>query len=398
MEALWTPLFSFAVFTLIFGIGDFFSSKTKGIVSSILFGSLVFLVGYCSNIIPKDAIANTGMISLMASFGLALMVVGVGTTINLRDLCAEWRTVIIALAGMIGIAAIALTLSGWIIGREYALVASGPISGGLLATVLVSNACTEAGRTDLATFAALVEAFQVFAGIPLASYALKRESGRLLSSGTAVTSTEKASVEGRGIRLIKQHPAWAESPMMILCRVALVGVLAYWCAQLTRFGGPSPKVSVFIFYLIFGVLFTELGFLDKNALTKSSSFGFLLVALIALLPSNFAGITWEMLGGLVLPLILSLVFGAIGIILFSVLAGRLLHYSAFMSAAIGLCCMFGYPITQIITDEVVSNLKCSEEERQAIHDNLMPKMIVSGFVSVTLASVAFTSIIVPMIF
>lgn len=97
-------------------------------------------------------------------------------------------------------------------------------------------------------------------------------------------------------------------------------------------------------------------------------------------------------------MILALLLGAIGILFVAIIGGKILGYSPYTSAAIGICCMFGYPGTQIITDEVINNLNCSEEMKMAVRDNLMPKMLVSGFVSVTIASVAFASIIIPLVF
>lgn len=182
MVMLWTPIFAFAVFALFFGIGDFIASKTKGIISSVVVGSMIFVVLFSSDIFPKDALASTGIISLMASIGLFLMVVGVGTEIDLKGLLEEWRTVVIALAGMAGIAVSVFTIETLIIGREYALISAAPISGGLLATIIASNAANEVGRTDLATFASLVMSFQILVGMPLASFCLKKESSRLLKS------------------------------------------------------------------------------------------------------------------------------------------------------------------------------------------------------------------------
>ena len=66
--------------------------------------------------------------------------------------------------------------------------------------------------------------------------------------------------------------------------------------------------------------------------------------------------------------------------------------------AIGACAMLGYPSTQIVTDDVCKALECSDEEKDKIRNYLLPKMLVAGFTTVTIASVAFAGIVAPTIF
>ena len=70
------------------------------------------------------------------------------------------------------------------------------------------------------------------------------------------------------------------------------------------------------------------------------------------------------------------------------------------SAAIGATCMLAYPATQIISIECVESTmeNATEEQRKNAMDYILPKMIIGGFVTVTIASVAFASLIGPMIF
>ena len=60
--------------------------------------------------------------------------------------------------------------------------------------------------------------------------------------------------------------------------------------------------------------------------------------------------------------------------------------------------IFGYPGTQIITEEVVKSMDGTAEEKAAAEAYILPKMLVGGFVTVTIASVVLAGIIAPMIF
>lgn len=114
-----------------------------------------------------------------------------------------------------------------------------------------------------------------------------------------------------------------------------------------------------------------------------------MLCLYSLTPNSFTSVTPESLLDMVIPLVGTLVFGAIGIAIFSVIAGKFLGYSVYMSIAIGMCALMGYPGTQIVTDDVVNALSASSEEKAAVSNVLLPRMLVGGFTTV---SIGFGSI------
>lgn len=404
MEALWTPLFSFMVFTLLFGLfGDTIAYKTKAIVSAIIIGCLGYLVGYLTGIIPTTSIDSTGLTAMMSAFGIALMITNLGTMINLTELIREWKTVLVACAGLVGIGVMAFTVGTWVFGKEYALCAAPPISGGVIATILTSDAANAAGKPNLAAFATLVCSLQMFFGLPIASKCLKMEAQRLMKLGIG---TEQYALENKGkkewkpnLRLIKSMPSWSRTPGIILFKLSFVACVAVWISNLTLLPGNSqPILNTSIAYLLFGVIFTELGFLDKDSLQKANTFGILMLGTLAILPGNFKSITVESLSQMIIPLLGMLVICVLGIAVFSIVAGKILHYSVPVSIAIGVTALLGYPCTQIVTDEVVNSMEVSPEQKAALSSELMPKMLIGGFTTVSIASVIFAGIIVPMIF
>ena len=62
--------------------------------------------------------------------------------------------------------------------------------------------------------------------------------------------------------------------------------------------------------------------------------------------------------------------------------------------------MFGYPGTELLTNEAVREMgdDVTDEQRERAKNYLMPKMVMGGFVTVTIASVVFASVIAPIIF
>jgi len=64
-----------------------------------------------------------------------------------------------------------------------------------------------------------------------------------------------------------------------------------------------------------------------------------------------------------------------------------------MSIAIGLTALFGFPGTMILSQEAAKGAGENAEELAAIEGEILPKMIVAGFATVTITSVIVTSII-----
>ena len=110
MENLWTPLFSLTVFLIVFAVGDAVSYKTKGLISGVIIAAIVYIAGYWTGIIPTSSIASTGLPTMLTAFMIPLLLVNLGTSISISQLLAEWKTVAIALIGLVGLALISFTL------------------------------------------------------------------------------------------------------------------------------------------------------------------------------------------------------------------------------------------------------------------------------------------------
>ena len=68
-----------------------------------------------------------------------------------------------------------------------------------------------------------------------------------------------------------------------------------------------------------------------------------------------------------------------------------------MSCAIGSTCLFGFPGTYIVTNEVVNATATNDEEKQLMLDHMMPKMLIAGMVSVSITSVLIAGYMVNLL-
>ena len=375
-----------AVIFVVFAAGDMISAKTKAIVSMLLVASVVFLVGFWTGVFPTTMFADSTLLS-MAGLLVTMLLVHLGTTIKLRDFGAQWRTVIISAVACIAISAAVYFIGQLIIDRGFALVGAPILSGGVVATLQMQEMAQKADLPQLAVFATLVMCAQGFVGYPVASLCLKSEAKRIkaqLDAGelsVASQDAEKAAAASRK-KLIPALPAKYNTPNVVLAKVVLVALLSVFVSSLFH-----DAVNKLVWCLIFGVLCKELGFLDEDALGKAHATGIVMPIITLSIFTNLASATPEMVGGMVKPLLVCVLIGTAAFAVVSILVGKIFGYSWQMSVAIGSSCLFGFPGTVIISNEVSESTGTTAEEKAAINAQIMPKMLVAGMVTVSITSV-----------
>ena len=379
-----TAILAAAVIFVVFAAGDMISAKTKAIVSMLLVASVVFLAGFWTNIFPQTLFADSTLLS-MAGLLVTMLLVHLGTTIKLRDFGAQWRTVIISALACIAISAAVYFLGQLIVERGFALVGAPILSGGVVATLQMTDMANDANRPELAVFATLVMCAQGFVGYPVASLCLKSEAKRLkrdIDAGSAKLVPVDAAQATARKKLIPALPDKYNTPNTIIAKVILVALLSTWVSSLFH-----DAVNKLVWCLIFGVLCKEIGFLDEDALGKAHATGIVMPIITLSIFTNLASATPEMVSSMVKPLLVCVVIGTIAFAVVSILVGKIFGYSWQMSVAIGSSCLFGFPGTVIISNEVSESTGTTAEEKAYISAQIMPKMLVAGMVTVSITSV-----------
>ena len=379
-----TAILSAAVIFVVFAAGDMISAKTKAIVSMLLVASVVFLAGFWTNIFPQTLFADSTLLS-MAGLLVTMLLVHLGTTIKLRDFGAQWRTVIISALACVAISVAVYFLGQLIVDRGFALVGAPILSGGVVATLQMTEMANNASRPELAVFATLVMCAQGFVGYPVASLCLKSEAKRLkrdIDAGSVSLAPVNAAQATARKKLIPALPAKYNTPNTIIAKVILVALLSTWVSSLF-----NDAINKLVWCLIFGVLCKELGFLDEDALGKAHATGIVMPIITLSIFTNLASATPEMVGSMVVPLLVCVLIGTVAFSVVSILVGKIFGYSWQMSMAIGSSCLFGFPGTVIISNEVSESTGTTEEEKAYISAQIMPKMLVAGMVTVSITSV-----------
>ena len=164
-----------------------------------------------------------------------------------------------------------------------------------------------------------------------------------------------------------------------------------WLAMLL---GGWTGISGAIWCLVLGVVFCRLGFLEPNILTKANSYQIMLFALMMFIFDGLKACTPEMLVSIIVPMIVLIVVGVLGMFIVAYFVARALKISIWLGFGNCLTALYGFPFNAIITE---SMCKETEDEREYLMAHMFPSMIVGGFSTVTITSVIIAGLFVNLL-
>ncbi len=269
-----------------------------------------------------------------------------------------------------------------------------PITGGIISALIVNEKAASIGLPDLGLLATLIIITQGFVGYPLSAILLRREAKRVLQdhfqAGEPGPIAPEAKVKPEKKYLIPQLPKGYETASVHLLRVSCVALLAIYLSHLIN---SWISIHPAVFCLIFGMLAAELGWIKRAPLTEGNSFGFAMFVIVAYLITSLHSLTPERLGEILVPLLVIIGLGSVGLMLGSLIIGRFLKVSPSMAVTVGLTALYGFPGTYLLAEEAAKGASHTEEEYKFLLGWLLPKMLVAGLVTLDLISVIITSIL-----
>lgn len=376
------------VICIVFAVGDFVSSRTKAIVSMLFTSSVIIMVGFWMGL-PKTIFDDAALLKI-GSILIGFLIAHMGTLMGISELKKQWKTVIIALGAVVGIGIFLFAVGPMVVGKEYAVASAPPIAGGVVAAIIMGEAAKAKGLETIVVFTTILVVMQGFFGYPIASVMLKKEAERVkalfkngqLGEAGAAEEIAAASEQKAKAKLIPPLPKDLQTPYILMAKLGIVVLISIKLAALM-----NGVINQYVVCLLVGIAFREIGFLEDSIMSKANAFGMGMISLMAIVFGNLVQATPQMLMTLLWPLAACLVLGVIGIVLSSFALGKALGYSREMAIAIGTSALFGFPGTFVISNEVANAVGESEEEKQAILGEILPKMLVAGFITVTISSV-----------
>lgn len=387
---------AFTIILIVLSAGEFVSIKSRAFIPSVFVSAILFLIGFWT-FLPKDIIAQGSFATPIVYLSMYLLLVHMGTLMSLKELLSQWKTVLIALGGIFGICIMTMTIGKFLFGWKAVVAGTPPLTGGVVASILMAKAATDKGLISIAVLATCMYVMQGFVGYPISAFCLKKESKRILNiyrnggKEAKLSKTEVASkIASKRKKLIPPLPVEYQTPYVILLKLGFVA----WLASII---GPVIHVNDFVVCLILGVIFCEIGFLEEKALNKANSFGFLMTILMGFIFANLSQATPTMLKQIALPLFGIIILGVIGMYIMSLLIGKFLGSSKAMTFACMLTALYGFPADYILTHEAVKSVCKTDAEKEYVLEDMLPKMLVAGFTTVTIASVIIAGFFVKLL-
>lgn len=388
-----TPVFAFTILLLIYAVSELVAQRTKAIISTVLTMALLLLAGFWSGVLPST-IFDDAAVSQIGNLVAGLLIVSLGTTIDFPEMRRQWKVVVI---GFVGVAAAVLSIifiGQFLMDRELAVAGSPIFAGGSAATLIMTTALKERGLESLSTFCVALYVTQKFIGIPISSLLLRREAKRFRADPEAVALYQTVPENtGAGVpRKLFQLPARMNRPSVYIAKIGVVACIANLAARAT--GG---RVHYFVMALVMGALFFALGFLDQSILAKTQAGSLITFFTTVVIFTNLATTTPAQVLSVLFPLLITAVLGTLGTFVSGFVLAKALHMGVGLAISIGLSCTYGFPTTMLMPKEIAEAIGQTPEEKQAIENYLLPKMLTAGFVTVTISSVLLAGVVVNML-
>ena len=404
-------MLALTIVCVVFAIGDFISDKTHAIIPVLLFASVTFLILFWTGAVPTTLFTDAGLIAI-SNMMTGIFIVNMGTLLDFKEFVSQWKTVVLGLAIVIVGGILMFFASRPVLGNNFAVALVGPITGGWVSAVVVNDAIkavcypTAVGTACSFDRALLEEMGSLLGqtcqaekvGSPLAAAFLRGEAKRLVKGYNAGTvkwtrtvfeGDEAAQTAVVKKKLIPPLVAKYQTPFVLLGKACLVSLLSFWISNLT--GG---AVHRYVVCLIMGVVAQEIGFLEHDVMKKSNCYGIgLVICMVSILVFLTAVTPQDVLS--LLPVVLgAFVIGLLSMFVIAAVVGKIFKFSWQMACGIACSCLFGFPGTFVVSSEVSKQIGTTDDERQMLLDNIMPKMLVAGFVCLTITSVVITGVFV----
>ena len=363
-------------------LGEMVSHKMKAAIPAILVSALLYMVAVWTGLVPNTLVKTSGLTTL-TSISMMFVILNMGASIDLKELMDNWKVVALAaISYFCQIGAMILVIS-LLFGRNMAI---GCLPGGASVALMVQERARSLGYNEVILLSAMLISVKGLVSCPLASLFVKKEVKRRLAEGIIINKEEvwenNLQLDSSGIK--------KESSFAALCRFFLA---AWFASRLEMMTG----ISRYVFCLVLGVLFTQIGFLYKNIMDQTRSHGMLMLMMMTMVLEGFSSSTPELFAKMLVPVTCVLAVEVTSIALNSMIFGRFFGFSREMSFLVCLNVMVGFPLNMMLAQDIIGFLVKDPEEGEVLNREIATRMVIAGFTSVTFLSTVTMGVLVGFI-
>lgn len=381
-----TQMLSLLFVLAIMSFAEIVSKLTHGKIPSALILAVGYIIGFWT-ILPKDIVTSSGISSMyvICSF---YIITNMATRIPVGEMKRQWKTIIIACLGVLGVCLTSFTIGILLFGSKLVLSTVSSFAGGSGALIVIQQVAEKINMPDVAVAALIAGTSQILIGYPLTGIVLRREARRLHKDyeGSTLEKVEMID-DGNKYRLhLFSKLDKFSSPTFILLKLTLIAVIAIWVENVTG-------LNRLVVCLILGFIASTTGFLESDALGRSRSDGICMTFMLAYLFGCFSATTPSIFFSMFFKILVLAVISTLGMVIMAYISSHIFKDISFdMCMGIILTCYHGFPVNVMLTEEAVDSVITDADENAVIKSRLIPKMLVGGFTSVTFVSVLLASI------
>lgn len=386
------PVYAAAIILAFIALGELVSIWSKARVPGLLVAMLGAFIFAQLGVIPADTV-DQSLLTQVYVILVGPLLFHMGSLIPLRTMLQQWRSVVIALAGMlVAVLLLAATIIP-LFSFEHFVAGAGPLAGGIVSTGLTTQGLTAAQvSTAIIVLPSLVLMMQSLPAMPMTNFLLRRYAFSLRESG----ELERLATEAQRVdTMTKKKPvtlpdSLSGNELFVLFLILVGGSLATFLAGPTNI--PSSIIA-----LLLGIASTAIGLTPERAMEKSSSFGIAMAGVVAIVMAPLLAASLADVLAALVPMVAILLIGGTGIMLGGFIATKLLRWRPTLGMSVALTAMYGFPADYLLTNEVARSVGRTPEERKQLTDAMLPAMLVGGFTSVSAGSVVIASILVSFL-
>ncbi|WP_163970333.1 hypothetical protein [Oceanobacillus halotolerans] len=389
------PMVAFAMIFLLFAFGEYISIVSRARVPMLFVVLAGYLLLVWFGVFPSNLVEKANL-AAFAALMPAPLIVHMGTLIPFEQLKQQWKTVLIALSGIVVAAILIILICMPIIGYESSVAGVGPLTGGILAFVITSEKLQEIGQASLITIPALILGIQGFIGMPLASNFLRKygvklqkriKDGSYTETAAALAEESVEQEEEKKPKRTSLLPEKYQTQIVLLAQVFVGGAIAIVLGEVT-------PINYSLWALAIGIIGSYFKFYQGNMMERANSFGLSMAMIIVVTLTSMDGITPGMFAEVLPEVLLILTVGIVGIIIGGTIMSKVFKWDIHKGLPVALTALIGFPGDYILCEEVSRSVGSNKKERELIFNDILTPMIVGGFTTVTVASIMIASILV----
>lgn len=345
---------------------------------------------------PTDLFETAGFSPMIYSFGLPFVLAGFGTTMSVSSIKGEGRTVVIALLAILCIGGLGLLAGLLFMDPRTAIYGAVEVAGGGQAGLIFLTHLQEIeGSEKMIALMLCLMNMQILFGYPLSVISMRKSMKLRIEKGNIPMLAVSGDQEPKEDKQLLRIPKDLKNNFYYV--FFMLGIICFLSAKLYD----VTTLSAYLWYILLGFLFAELGLLEHNCLAKAGLAPLMFGIMFVVVCSAFLELNLGDVGAVALNFVILIAFGIIGCLISGFIVSKIFKVDVYEGFCVSIGCMVGYPPSQKVTEEALQGVRAeceiSDETAARLKAYYEPKIIISGVITISLVTGLLAGLIVSFL-